>query len=118
MTHHDCVLEMPQSAKNPAARRFIGLRSNRNPVVFRTNHAYSAATFVWGRIRVSEKTVADYDAAEALAIARLRAQDDEFSRRLRLAIELGRESCPIGVSTEPSTQNPIFMKHKSPESYY
>jgi hypothetical protein len=62
--------------------------------------------------------VADYDTAEALAMARVRAQDDEFCRVLRIAIETGRERCPIGVSTEPGTQNPMFVKNKSPESYY
>jgi hypothetical protein len=59
-----------------------------------------------------------FDTAEADARARLRAQDEEFCRFLRIAIETGRESCPIGVSTEPGTQNPIFVKNKSPESYY
>jgi hypothetical protein len=62
--------------------------------------------------------VADYDTAEALATARLRAQDEEFCRVMRIAIETGRECCPIGVSTEPGTQNPIFIKNKSPDSYY
>ena len=62
--------------------------------------------------------MADYDSAEALAVARLRAQDEDFCRILRLAIESGRESCPIGVSTEPGTQNPRVVNYKSPESYY
>jgi hypothetical protein len=62
--------------------------------------------------------MADYDTAEALALARLRAQDEEFCRVLRIAIETGREFCSIGVSTEPGTQNPIFIKNRSLESYY
>ena len=41
------------------------------------------------------------------AVARLRNQDDEFCRRLRIAVEMGMESCPITVSTEPCTKRPI-----------
>ncbi len=36
-----------------------------------------------------------------------RKQDDEFCRVLRSAIEKGSESCPLGVSTEPGTKNPV-----------
>src|SRR6266567_3202008 len=35
------------------------------------------------------------------ATARLREQDDEFCRRLRIAVEMGKEFCPTTVSTEP-----------------
>jgi hypothetical protein len=41
------------------------------------------------------------------AETRLRNQDDEFCRRLRIAVEMGMESCPITVSTEPCTKRPI-----------
>ena len=37
-----------------------------------------------------------------------REHDDEFCRKLRAAIEQGHETCPIRVSTEPSTQKPIL----------
>ena len=42
------------------------------------------------------------------AIARLREQDDEFCRRLRIAIEKGSEFCPTIVNTKPGTSRPIF----------
>jgi hypothetical protein len=42
------------------------------------------------------------------AIARLREQDDEFCRRLRIAIEAGSEFCPTNVSTKPCTSRPIL----------
>jgi hypothetical protein len=42
------------------------------------------------------------------ATVRLRAQDDEFCRRLRIAIETGREFCPTTVRTEPCTSRPIL----------
>jgi hypothetical protein len=42
------------------------------------------------------------------AAARLREQDDEFCRRLRIAVETGREFCPTTVSTEPCTKRPIL----------
>ena len=45
-------------------------------------------------------------------------QDEEFCRILRAAVEKGREFCPIGVSTEPSTKKPMVMKHKPADSYY
>jgi hypothetical protein len=52
------------------------------------------------------------------AILRSRKQDEEFCRILRLAIERGRESCPIGVSTEPGTKKPMVTRHTAPDSYY
>jgi hypothetical protein len=42
------------------------------------------------------------------ATARLREQDDEFCRRLRIAVEMGTEFCPTTVSTEPCTNRPIL----------
>ena len=45
-------------------------------------------------------------------------QDDEFCRILRAAIKQGRETCPIGVSTEPGTKKPMVIKHKPSDSYY
>ena len=38
----------------------------------------------------------------------LRDQDAESCRRMKAAIESGREACPIGVSTEPGTTNPVI----------
>jgi hypothetical protein len=48
------------------------------------------------------------------AISRIRAQDDDFCATLRAAIEAGKESCPIGVITEPSTRRPI-SNYRRPE---
>jgi hypothetical protein len=48
---------------------------------------------------------------------RMRQQDQEFCKTLRAAIEKGRESCPIGVSTEPGTQKPI-VNYQRPDSRY
>ena len=52
------------------------------------------------------------------AILRTREQDQEFCRRLRVAIKRGHESCPIGVSTEPGTNKPMAVRHMPPDSYY
>ena len=41
------------------------------------------------------------------AMARLQKQDEEFCRRLRAAIETGRECCPTIVLTEPCTKRPV-----------
>jgi hypothetical protein len=43
-----------------------------------------------------------------------RKQDDEFCKMLRAAIEQGRESCPVGVSTEPGTKKPV-LNYQGPE---
>jgi hypothetical protein len=48
------------------------------------------------------------------AILRIRAQDDDFCAMLRAAIEAGKESCPIGVITEPGTKSPIW-NYRRPE---
>jgi len=41
------------------------------------------------------------------AMARLQKQDEEFCRRLRAAIETGRERCPTTVFTEACTNRPV-----------
>ena len=41
------------------------------------------------------------------AMARLQKQNEEFCRRLRAAIETGRECCPTTVFTEPCTNRPV-----------
>ncbi len=49
------------------------------------------------------------DSIEATdAMARIRKQDDEFCRRLRIAVEQGSEYCPTTVSTEPGTSRPVL----------
>jgi hypothetical protein len=37
-----------------------------------------------------------------------REQDDEFCRKLRAALRAGKETCPVGVSTEPGTKRAIL----------
>jgi hypothetical protein len=37
-----------------------------------------------------------------------RDQDDEFCRRMLIAIESGLETCPVGISTEPGTTKPVM----------
>jgi hypothetical protein len=41
------------------------------------------------------------------AMARLRNQNDEFCRRLQIAVEMGIEFCPTTVTREPCTKHPI-----------
>jgi hypothetical protein len=45
---------------------------------------------------------------EEVVAARHRQQDDNFCRALRAALYARKESCAIGVSTEPGTKNPII----------
>ena len=56
-----------------------------------------------------EKNTLDSEAAnEDVRAARHRQQDDDFCRALRAALWAGKESCPVGVSTEPGTKKPIL----------
>src|SRR5262249_26090134 len=55
---------------------------------------------VGGGIMSKRNLVIEEGSVEALA--RLQKQDEEFCRRLRTAIETGRECCPTTVFAEPS----------------
>jgi hypothetical protein len=50
-----------------------------------------------------------YDRADEDLMVRInREQDDEFRQKLRAALRVGKETCPVGVSTEPGTKRPIL----------
>jgi hypothetical protein len=50
-----------------------------------------------------------YDRADEDLMVRInREQDDEFRQKLRAALRVGNETCPVGVSTEPGTKRPIL----------
>jgi hypothetical protein len=51
---------------------------------------------------------AGFDEAADDPVALMRKQDANFCRRLLFAISAGRESCPVGVNTQPGTKKPIF----------
>jgi hypothetical protein len=53
------------------------------------------------------ETVSDR-ADEDLMVRINREQDDEFCRKLRAALRAGKETCPVGVTTEPGTKSPIL----------
>jgi hypothetical protein len=65
----------------------------------RHRHAYR-----WGGIMSKRSLVIEEGSVEAMA--RLQKQDEEFCRRLRAAIETGREYCPTTVFTKPCTNRP------------
>ena len=62
-------------------------------------------TYRWGGIMSKRNLVIEEGSVEALA--RLQKQDEEFCRRLRAAIETGRERCPTTVFTEACTNRPV-----------
>jgi hypothetical protein len=64
---------------------------------------------------LNRKVVFDEGSMEAML--HLQEQDNEFCRRLLAAIHLGRESCPVGIVTQPSTKKPI-VNYQRPDSYY
>jgi hypothetical protein len=57
---------------------------------------------------MSKQNQVVFEEGSVEAIARLQKQDEEFCRRLRIAIETGRECCPTTVFTEPCTSRPIL----------
>ena len=64
---------------------------------------------------LNRKVVFDEGGMEAML--RVQEQDNEFCRRLLAAIHIGRESCPVGVVTQPSTKKPI-VNYQRPDSYH
>jgi hypothetical protein len=62
---------------------------------------------------LKREVVSDEGGLEGL---RFLEQDNEFCRRLLAAIHLGRESCPVGVITEPCTKKPI-LNYRRPDSH-
>jgi hypothetical protein len=53
-------------------------------------------------------------ANEEVRFERNRQQDDDFCRALRAALYAGKETCRLGVSTEPGTKKPI-LKYQPPD---
>jgi hypothetical protein len=53
-------------------------------------------------------------AEEDLLVRTQQQQDDDFCRALRAARYAGKESCPLGVSTQPDTKKPI-LHYRLPE---
>jgi 3-mercaptopyruvate sulfurtransferase SseA len=49
-----------------------------------------------------------FDEGSVEAVEHLRKQDEEFCRRLRVAVEMGNEFCPTTVITAPCTSRPIL----------
>jgi hypothetical protein len=70
-----------------------------------TSHSVTDTRIVGGGIMSKRNLVIEEGGVEALA--RLQKQDEEFCRRLRAAIETGRECCPTTVFTEPCTNRPV-----------
>src|SRR5262249_1584481 len=68
-------------------------------------HSVTDTRIVGGGIMSKRNLVIEEGSVEALA--RLQKQDEEFCRRLRAAIETGRECCPTTVFTEPCPNRPV-----------
>jgi len=64
----------------------------------------SPTRIVGGGIMSKRNLIIEEGSVEAMA--RLQKQDEEFCRRLRAAIETGRECCPTTVFTKPCTGRP------------
>jgi hypothetical protein len=70
-----------------------------------TSYSVTDTRIIGGGIMSKRNLVIEEGSVEALA--RLQKQDEEFCRRLRAAIETGRECCPTTVFTEPCTNRPV-----------
>ena len=68
--------------------------------------SYSAPARIVGGGTMSKRNLV-IEEGSVEAMARLQKQDEEFCRRLRAAIETGRECCPTIVLTEPCTKRPV-----------
>jgi hypothetical protein len=78
-------------------------------------HSSESAGLEWTSYGVTDtifggtmtKRNGSFEEGKLKAMARLRNQNDEFCRRLRIAVEMGMEFCPITVTREPCTKYPI-----------
>ena len=70
-----------------------------------TSRSVTDTCIVGGGIMSKRNLVIEEGSVEAMA--RLQKQDEEFCRRLRAAIETGRECSPTIVLTEPCTKRPV-----------
>jgi len=67
----------------------------------------ASPTRFFGGHTMTKRNGAFFEEGTLEAMARLREQDDGFCQKLRIAVEMGMESCPTTVSTEPCTKRPI-----------
>ena len=87
-----------------SARGIIDMRSSARAG---TNLGVTASPTIFLGGTMTKRNRAFFEEGTLEAVARLRDQDDEFCRKLRIAVEMGMESCPTTVSTEPCTKHPI-----------
>jgi hypothetical protein len=73
-----------------------------------TSYSVTDTRIVGGGIMSKRNLVIEESSVEALA--RLQKQDEEFCRRLRAAIETGRECCPTTVFTDTNRPVSNYMR--------
>ena len=88
----------PQHAKSRNARSFASCRTRSCNAACRTH--------IGGGTMPKQHVIFDEGSVET--VERLRKQDEEFCRRLRVAVEMGNEFCPTTVITAPCTSRPIL----------
>jgi hypothetical protein len=71
-------------------------------------HVIASPTHLVGGGTMSKRKQVFFEQDGVEAMARLQKQDEEFCRRLRIAIETGQEFCPASVFTEPCTSRPVL----------
>ena len=71
-------------------------------------HVVASPTHLVGGGTMSKRKQVFFEQDGVEAMARLQKQDEEFCRRLRIAIETGQEFCPASVFTEPCTSRPVL----------
>jgi hypothetical protein len=64
-------------------------------------------------VMLNRRAVLDEGSMEAML--HFQEQDNEFCRRLLAAIHLGRESCRVGIVTQPGTKKPI-VNYQRPDN--
>ena len=87
----------------------LSAREELQKTAFLSNDGKCALTHQWGKGLMIKWNDAVFDSADEDLMGRInREQDDEFCRKLRAALWAGKETCPVGVSTEPGTKKPIL----------
>ena len=104
-----------RAPKTPTLLDVLGVRGETKISKSRTRSSASAGlettsynvtdTYRWGGTMSKRNLIIEEGSVEAMA--RLQKQDEEFCRRLRAAIETGRERCPTTVFTEACTNRPV-----------
>ena len=111
-----CISAPAGAPKTPKLLDVLGIRGrleeSTKRALFRSAgqelQVTASPTRIVGGDTMSKRNQVIFEEGSVEARGCLQEQDKEFCRRLRIAIETGREFCPTTVFTEPCTSRPIL----------